>query len=79
VYGAAMSYNRFAYLLSHIRLDDKTKRDEARIHDKFAPARYFRHFFVSQSTVFTIKKTENQSTMPGFTCIREKKLRIFST
>jgi hypothetical protein len=40
-----MSFNRFAYLLSHLRLDDKTQREELRPHDKFAPARY-RTFWV---------------------------------
>lgn len=40
VFGATMSYNRFAYLLSHLRLDRITERAEARLHDKFAPARY---------------------------------------
>jgi hypothetical protein len=39
VFGATMAYNRFAYLLSHIRLDDSTVREEARRHDKFAAAR----------------------------------------
>ncbi len=34
-----MAYNRFAYLLSHIRLDDAAVREEARLHDKLAAAR----------------------------------------
>lgn len=40
IYGATMSFNRFAYLLSHLRLDDKDTREERRAHDKFAPARF---------------------------------------
>ena len=39
VYGACMSYNRFAYLLAHLRMDDRSQRDALRPHDKFAPAR----------------------------------------
>jgi hypothetical protein len=34
-----MAYNRFAFLLSHLRLDNIMEREEARLHDKFAPAR----------------------------------------
>jgi hypothetical protein len=34
-----MSLHRFQFLLSHIRLDNIADRDEARLHDKFAPAR----------------------------------------
>lgn len=32
-------------MLSHIRMDDKTRREEDRLHDKFAPARYI-HIFL---------------------------------
>jgi hypothetical protein len=34
-----MSCLRFKFLLSHLRLDDRSVRDEARRHDKFAAAR----------------------------------------
>jgi hypothetical protein len=34
-----MSYNRFAFLLSHLRLDNIAELEEARLRDKFAPAR----------------------------------------
>jgi hypothetical protein len=34
-----MSFNRFKFLMSHVRLDDVTVREEAKKHDKFAPAR----------------------------------------
>jgi hypothetical protein len=39
VYAATMSYNRFSFLLSHLRLDDAQVREEAKKHDKFAAAR----------------------------------------
>lgn len=39
VFAATMSYNRFVFLLSHLRLDDAAVREEARKHDKFAAAR----------------------------------------
>jgi hypothetical protein len=34
-----MSSLRFKFLISHLRLDDKARREEARVHDKFAAAR----------------------------------------
>lgn len=39
VFAATMSANRFSFLLSHLRLDDRSVRDEAKLHDKFAAAR----------------------------------------
>jgi hypothetical protein len=39
VFGATMSLNRFRFLLSHLRFDDITVREEARKHDKFCAAR----------------------------------------
>jgi hypothetical protein len=35
---------RFAFLLAHLRMDVKAEREEARLQDKFAPARYKRIF-----------------------------------
>jgi hypothetical protein len=34
-----MSYNRFAFILSHLRMDKIAEREEIRKHDKFALAR----------------------------------------
>lgn len=45
VFAAAMSYNRFCFLLSHLRLDDASLRREARLHDKFAAARQILDLF----------------------------------
>lgn len=39
VFNAVMSVNRFSYLLSKLRTDDKATRDERRNHDKFAACR----------------------------------------
>lgn len=39
VFNAVMSFNRFSYLLSKLRTDDKATRDERRRHDKFAACR----------------------------------------
>jgi hypothetical protein len=39
VFGATMSLKRFQFLLSHIRFDDITLREEGKRHDKFFPAR----------------------------------------
>lgn len=34
------AFNRFKFLLAHLRFDDATIREEARLQDKFAPARW---------------------------------------
>jgi hypothetical protein len=45
IFAATMSYHRFSYLLSHLRMDDRAKRDNARERDKFAAARELLELF----------------------------------
>jgi hypothetical protein len=45
VFAATMSYHRFSFLLSHLRLDNKDLRAEARQRDKFAAAREILELF----------------------------------
>jgi hypothetical protein len=54
VFAATMSYNRFVFLLSHLRLDNAAVREEARRHDKFAAARYLYEFFKNRTLYFTL-------------------------
>ncbi len=45
VFAATMSYHRFSFLLSHLRMDDIAERDQARQRDKFAAARKLLEMF----------------------------------
>lgn len=47
LFAACMSYNRFLFILSKIRFDDKETRDERRISDKMAAVREMFTEFVS--------------------------------
>jgi hypothetical protein len=47
VFAATMSYNRFVFLLNHLRLDNASAREEARKHDKFAAARKVKKILVA--------------------------------
>jgi hypothetical protein len=52
VFAATMSYNRFSFLLSHLRLDNAAIREEARRHDKFAAARIVEKIFEFSFFIF---------------------------
>lgn len=45
IFAATMSYHRFSFLLSHMRLDNRDLRHEARERDKFAAARELLELF----------------------------------
>jgi hypothetical protein len=56
VFSATMSYNRFVFLLSHLRLDNAAVCEEARKHDKFAAARKVENSFGSNIILPLIDK-----------------------